>query len=75
MSENFRLETDLETLDMQLRAKELEREDLAERVAVSNIDVDTINAEYRCLLHSWNSIVVAISGRDKQFTNSKDQIE
>lgn len=69
------MEGELETLDMQLRSKELEREDLADRVAASNIDVDTVNAEYRCLLHSWNSVVVAISARDRQFTNAKDQIE
>lgn len=69
------METELETLDMQLRAKETEREELAEKVAASNIDVDTVNAEYRCLLHSWNSIILAIGARDKQYTIAKENIE
>lgn len=62
-------------MDMQLRVKEEEREKLAEQVAVNNVDIETINAEHRCLLHSWNSVIVAISVRDKQYTVAKQDVK
>lgn len=75
MTETWRLEEELETMDMQIRVKEDERERLANAVTNSNVDVETMNAEYRCLLHSWNSIIVAISQRDKQHNTIKQELE
>ncbi|KAB0794085.1 hypothetical protein PPYR_13705 [Photinus pyralis] len=74
MTETWRLEEELETMDMQIRVKEEERERLAESVANSNIDLETIASEHRSLLHSWNSLVVAISHRDKAYMTSKEEL-
>ncbi|KAF5290868.1 hypothetical protein FQR65_LT11507 [Abscondita terminalis] len=74
MTDTWRLEEELNTMDMQIRAKEEEREALAEAVVTSNIDLETIATEHRCLMHSWNSLVVAISLRDKSYTVSKDEL-
>ncbi|KAK5641501.1 hypothetical protein RI129_010048 [Pyrocoelia pectoralis] len=74
MTETWRLEEELEIMDMQIRVKEEERETLAEAVVNSNIDLETIASEHRCLLHSWNSLVVAISHRDKGYMSSKEEL-
>ncbi|CAH0563600.1 unnamed protein product [Brassicogethes aeneus] len=65
MKEIWRLESDLETMDMQLRVKETEREEMALTVAQGNTNIEAIQAEHRCLMHSWNSVVVAVGNRDK----------
>ena len=67
MIEGWKLEGELETMNMQLRVKEQEREKLAEAVARSNIDIEAAESEYRCLLHGWQTVIVAISARDKHF--------
>ncbi|KAL3274206.1 hypothetical protein HHI36_015620 [Cryptolaemus montrouzieri] len=64
-TEVWRLETELEVVDMKLEVKEREREELAQAVAEGNTSIEALDAEYRCLMHSWNSVVVAISNRDK----------
>lgn len=75
MTEVWRLESERDTMDMQLRVKEKEREKLAEVIAQCNIDIEAFEAEYRCLLHSWNSVVVAISIRDKHYMMIKKELE
>ncbi|KAK4873726.1 hypothetical protein RN001_013086 [Aquatica leii] len=75
MTETWRLEEELSTMDMHIRVKEEERERLADAVVASNIDLETIATEHRCLLHSWNSLVVAISNRDKNYTASRDELQ
>lgn len=64
-SEVWKLETDLENTDMKLEVKEREREELAQAVAEGNTTIEALEADYRCLMHSWNSVVVAISNRDR----------
>ncbi|KAK9888236.1 hypothetical protein WA026_000503 [Henosepilachna vigintioctopunctata] len=64
-TEVWRLETELETIDMKLEIKEREREELAQTVAEGSTTIDALEAEYRCLMHSWNSVVIAIGNRDK----------
>ncbi|XP_044759572.1 coiled-coil domain-containing protein 40 [Coccinella septempunctata] len=64
-SEVWKLETDLENTDMKLEVKEKEREELAQAVAEGNTTIEAIESDYRCLMHSWNSVVVAISNRDR----------
>lgn len=75
MTEIWKLESELETLDMQLRVKEDEREKFAEAVAQCNTDIEAFETEYRCLLHSWNSVVVAVGIRDKHYNQMKTELE
>lgn len=44
---------------------ETEREELEQTVALGNTNLEALQAEYRCLMHSWNSVVVAIGNRDR----------
>lgn len=74
MSEIFRLEEELENLDMQIRVKEEERENMADIIANGNVELQTIAAEHRCLLYSWNSIVIAISHRDKDYLATQEEL-
>ncbi|XP_049823494.1 coiled-coil domain-containing protein 40 isoform X2 [Aethina tumida] len=75
MKEIWRLESELETMDMQLRVKESEREEMAEMVSQGNANIDVIQAEHRCLIHSWNSVVVAVGNRDKVLGCLRDEAE
>ncbi|XP_971171.2 coiled-coil domain-containing protein 40 [Tribolium castaneum] len=59
------LERELDRMDVQMKVKEAEREDLAQTVALGNTNIEAMEAEYRCLMHSWNSVVIAIGNRDK----------
>lgn len=67
MSEVWRLENELESIEMQMRVKEQDRERLAEAVIQSNTDIEAIESEHRCLMHSWHSVIVAIENRDKHY--------
>lgn len=67
MTEVWRLEDELEGIEMQLRVKEKDRERLAEAVVHSNTDIEALESEHRCLLHSWHSVIVAIGNRDKHY--------
>ncbi|XP_045477303.1 coiled-coil domain-containing protein 40 [Harmonia axyridis] len=64
-SEVWKLETDLENTDMKLEVKERQREELAQAVAEGNTTIEALDSDYRCLMHSWNSVVIAISNRDR----------
>nr|CAH7722539.1 unnamed protein product [Callosobruchus chinensis] len=64
-NEIWRLEGEIESLNIQIKAKELEMDDLQQTIAVGNTNIEALQTEYRCLIHSWNSVVVAISNRDK----------
>ncbi|XP_050303237.1 coiled-coil domain-containing protein 40 [Anthonomus grandis grandis] len=61
----WHLETEIDTMDMQIKLKETEREELEQTVALGNTNLEALQAEYRCLMHSWNSVVVAIGSRDR----------
>ncbi|XP_066257317.1 coiled-coil domain-containing protein 40 [Euwallacea similis] len=61
----WNLEAEVETMNMQIKLKETEREELEQTVALGNINLEALQAEYRCLMHSWNSVVVAIGSRDR----------
>lgn len=67
MTETWRLENELEGMDMQLRVKEKDRERLAETVVQINTDIEALESEHRCLLHSWHSVIVAVGNRDKHY--------
>ncbi|CAH2011669.1 unnamed protein product [Acanthoscelides obtectus] len=64
-NEIWRLEGEIESLNIQIKAKELEMDELQQTIAVGNTNIEALQTEYRCLMHSWNSVVVAISNRDK----------
>lgn len=74
MTEVWGLEGDLETMLMQLRVKEEERERLADSVAVSNTDIEAAESEHRCLLHGWHSVIIAISNRDKHYNQVTQEL-
>ncbi|GJQ86909.1 hypothetical protein Trydic_g11780 [Trypoxylus dichotomus] len=74
MTEVWNLEAELETILMQLRVKEEEREKLAETVAVSNTDIEAAESEHRCLLHGWHSVIIAIASRDKHLTQVTQEL-
>ncbi|CAH1280118.1 unnamed protein product [Diabrotica balteata] len=63
--EVWKQESELETLNMQIRIKEKEIEDLEEKVAIGNTGISALQTEYRSLMHSWDSVVIAIGTRDK----------
>lgn len=74
MTDVWDLEAELETMLMQLRVKEEEREKLAETIAISNTDIEAAESEHRCLLHGWHSVIIAISNRDKHFTHVNQEL-
>ncbi|KAJ8973510.1 hypothetical protein NQ317_000438 [Molorchus minor] len=64
-TEIWKLEGELETMQMQIKVKSAEMEDLEQAIALGNTNIDALQAEYRCLMHSWNSVVVTITNRTK----------
>ncbi|XP_023021111.2 lethal (2) 41Ab [Leptinotarsa decemlineata] len=65
LTEIWKLESELETVNSKIRVKENEIEEMEQTVAVGNTNIEALQSEYRCLMHSWNSVVVAIGNRDK----------
>ncbi|RZC34989.1 coiled-coil domain-containing protein 40, partial [Asbolus verrucosus] len=65
MTRIWHLERELNKMDVQMKVKEEEREELAQTVALGNTNIEAMEAEYRCLMHSWNSVIIAIGNRDK----------
>ncbi|XP_018561589.1 coiled-coil domain-containing protein 40 [Anoplophora glabripennis] len=65
MREIWRLEGEIEAMEIQTKVQSSEIEEQEEAIAVGNTNVEALQAEYRCLMHSWNSVVVAISNRSK----------
>ncbi|XP_030767006.1 coiled-coil domain-containing protein 40 [Sitophilus oryzae] len=61
----WKLESEIETMNIQSKLKETEQRELEERVTTGNTHLEALQAEYRCLMHSWNSVVVAIGSRDR----------
>lgn len=74
-TEVWRLESEIEDIEMQLRVKEAEKDRLNETIAQCNIDIEAFDTEYRCLLHAWNSVIVAIGARDRGYANVKQELE
>lgn len=74
-TEVWRLEGEIKDMEMQIRVKEAEKEKLDETIAQCNIDIEAFDTEYRCLLHAWNAVVVAIGNRDKSFATVKLELE
>lgn len=74
-TEVWRLESEMKEMEMQLRVKEAEKEKLGETIAQCNIDIEAFDTEYRCLLHAWNAVIVAITNRDKNFATVKEELE
>lgn len=61
----WKLEGEIETLSEENKIKEKEVEELEQSVAVGNTNIEALQTEIRCLMHSWTSVVIAISNRDK----------
>ncbi|XP_076250915.1 coiled-coil domain-containing protein 40-like [Rhynchophorus ferrugineus] len=61
----WKLEGEIETMNLQITLKESEKDELEERIAMGNTHLEALQAEYRCLMHSWNSVVIAIGSRDR----------
>lgn len=61
----WKLENEIETLTQENKMKENEVDELEQGIAVANTNIEAFQSEIRCLMHSWNSVVVAISNRDK----------
>lgn len=74
-TEIWRLESEVKDMEMQLRVKEAEKEKLGETIAQCNIDIEAFDTEYRCLLHAWNAVIIAIGNRDKNYTVVKEELE
>lgn len=75
MTEVWKLESELETIEMQLKAKEKDREHYALIIAQSNTDIEALESEHRCLLHSWQSVIVAIENRDKHYSTVNQEYQ
>ncbi|CAG9768078.1 unnamed protein product [Ceutorhynchus assimilis] len=65
----WKLQAEIDTMNMQLKLKETEREELEQTVALGNTNLEALQAEQRCLMHSWSSVVVAIGNRDRIVEN------
>ncbi|KAJ8953759.1 hypothetical protein NQ318_015415 [Aromia moschata] len=65
MTEIWKLEAELETMAVQIKVKSAEMEELEQSIALGNTNIEALQAEYRCLMHSWNSVVVTITNRSK----------
>lgn len=74
-TEVWRLESEIKDMEMQLRVKEAEKSKLGETIAQCNIDIEAFDTEYRCLLHAWNAVIVAITSRDKTYITVKQELE
>ncbi|XP_022900304.2 coiled-coil domain-containing protein 40 [Onthophagus taurus] len=74
-TEIWKLEAELETILMQLRVKEAERETLAQNLAMSNTDIEATQAEHRCLIRGWHSVVIAIGARDKYYNQIYQELQ
>lgn len=74
-TEIFRLETSLENCNMQLIAKEKERNELSEIIATTNADQEALEQENRRLMHSWNCCIVGIRHRDQTYFSVKTELE
>lgn len=61
----WKLESEIETLDQENKMREKQVEELEQVLTVGNTNIEALQTEIRCLMHSWNSVVVAISNRDK----------
>lgn len=65
MKEIWKLESEIESIDIQTKIQTAEIEEKEQVIAIGNTNIEALQAEYRCLMHSWNSVVVAISNRSK----------
>lgn len=65
MKEIWKLESEIESMEIQMRVQSVEIEEQEQAIAVGNTNIEALQAEHRCLMHSWNSVVVAISNRSK----------
>lgn len=74
-TEVWRLEGEIKDMEMQIRVKEAEKDKLDETIAQCNTDIEAFDTEYRCLLHAWNAVIVAIGNRDKTFATVKQELE
>lgn len=74
-SEVWRLEGELKDMEMQMRVKMMEKDKLDEMISQCNIDIEAFDTEYRCLLHAWNTVIVAIGNRDKIYATVKNELE
>ncbi|XP_060530347.1 coiled-coil domain-containing protein 40 [Cylas formicarius] len=61
----WKLESEVETMNMQINLKETEKKEINQTAAVGAANLEALQTEYRCLMHAWNSVVVAIGNRDK----------
>lgn len=75
MTEVFKLENTMDHLDMQLRVKEQQREDVATSISEINADIEALEQEQKRLILCWNSVLVAIGHRDKAYTTTKKDLE
>ncbi|KAJ8930557.1 hypothetical protein NQ314_016638 [Rhamnusium bicolor] len=73
-TEIWKLESEMETISIQMRVKSTEMEELEQSVALGNTNIEALEAEYRCLMHSWNSVIVAITNRDKSLECLNEEI-
>lgn len=64
-SDIWRIQAESDTLDIKIKIKENEREKLCEAVIFGNADIEAMQLEHKCLLHSWGSIISAIGLRSK----------
>ncbi|KAJ8917137.1 hypothetical protein NQ315_012629 [Exocentrus adspersus] len=74
MKEIWKLESEIESMQIQAKIQTEEIEEQEQAIAVGNTDVEALQAEHRCLMHSWNSVVVAISNRSKVIDCLNDEV-
>lgn len=65
LKEISKFENEVEVLKMQIAIKMKEEEEFAEMQTLANINAETLETEYKSLVHSWNSVIVAVENRDK----------
>ncbi|XP_057659079.1 coiled-coil domain-containing protein 40-like isoform X2 [Diorhabda carinulata] len=64
ITELWKLEGEMETLELSAEVKREYIDDLEEQIAVGNTTISALETEYKCLLQSWNAAVVTIGHRD-----------
>ncbi|XP_049802004.1 coiled-coil domain-containing protein 40 [Schistocerca nitens] len=67
------LETQITTLEGQLKVKEEERLIISQTLADANVDLEALNKEQQRLLQAWNGVVISMQQRDKAYAAVMDE--
>ena len=75
MEEIFNFEDKMSTVDMQMKIKSAEKEDIDKKIETKSAELDSLSAEHKRTIQSWNSIIAQISEKDTLFSEIMKELE